>query len=218
MGFFSRLFGSSKPETRPAPAVCDVCTTRVEPGVGYLLTTTQVTTADAYWDIALSGPTFRQHDPKGERLADFVSRMAGYSDPWLLCEKCIENFEVDREVARHHRAQNTTPEGCGRAEAWEAALAAGRSWSRMFDAWPESIRIRNEAPPADGTMCDFCRRRTYADEKVAIMSEAMLSKFEDMKTLKRRGHHSRTNNETGAPAWLACSLCTQQALKTSQRT
>jgi hypothetical protein len=118
-------------------------------------------------------------------------------------------FQFDREVARQFNGQGTNPPGNGPANAGEAAIAAAYAWSKTYDAWPNSIQLRESEPPGDGLVCDFCRRRVYPDEELALLKQSGLEMYESKGGLRRRGGPSK--QMVGESFWVACLVCTRRA-------
>jgi hypothetical protein len=180
-------------------------------GEGYGLTTTQVTTTEAYWDYLFTHQLSNLYKlgPDGGLLAAVVAGQAGQSSVWLVCESCANLFQFDRGLAHEYNREGPNPPGSGPAVVGDAALAAGYAWSKMYDAWPRSILVRECEPPTDGAICDFCRRRLYPKEQFALFKQSALEAYESKNALRRRaGPSSQFADE---PAWMACSLCIARA-------
>ncbi|MCH7727189.1 MAG: hypothetical protein IH991_12025 [Planctomycetes bacterium] len=96
----------------PGAEVCDVCGIGVFESAGYLLTTRQVVSTPAYWRSY-----YRQHEARF-RQADVMSYtefcnageirqacckgIAAQTTPWMVCERCIGMFKVDRSKTRDY--------------------------------------------------------------------------------------------------------------------
>jgi hypothetical protein len=126
--------------------VCDICNKNIAWEDGYVLTTRQVATSEAYWEATLNGPWSYTHgiDPNGGTLALLAQQQAGQSDGWLTCEDCSRLFTFDRAAAKAYAEQHTTnPPGSGPASVQEVALAAANVWERLYGSWPSSIQRKS---------------------------------------------------------------------------
>jgi hypothetical protein len=217
MRILNKLFGGGSRETTKPPGapgrspVCDVCSRNMQWGEGYGLTTTQVTTTEAYWDYLFAHQLSNLYKlgPDGDLLAAVVAGQAGQSSVWLVCESCANLFHFDPKLAREYNHEGPTPPGTGPAVAGDVALAAGYAWSKNYDAWPCSILVRESEPPIDGEVCDFCRRRLYPKEGFALFKQKALEAYESKNALRRRAGPSRKFADE--PVWMACSLCIRRA-------
>ncbi len=95
--------------------VCDICTQKVLRPNGHLLTTREVIGTPAYWQH------YHQHhrsELAGMGVSSFgdfcrnalvrttcAEAMAGQSTPWMVCERCIQMFTVDRDQALTYARQ-----------------------------------------------------------------------------------------------------------------
>jgi hypothetical protein len=131
MGILGKIF-----KKEPDPE-CDVCSNILEDFKdGYVLTTTQVTTSETYWEFAFThqwSPADRLY-PEGKGLLSLVMQQAGHETGWLVCEDCIQLFNVDRKVAKdyakrawRHRKDPNWPPGGGPADPVLVALAAAKA-------------------------------------------------------------------------------------------
>jgi len=123
--------------------VCDVCNNGMNWEDGYVLTTRQVPTSEAYWEHTLKGAWSSTHsmDPDGDTLAMLVQQQAGQSSGWLVCEGCSGLFSFDKAQAKGYaRAQNGNPPGAGPAPAESVARAAANVWTRLYGSRPSSIQ------------------------------------------------------------------------------
>ena len=129
--------------------VCDMCNKDMRWEDGYVLTTRQVATAEAYWEATLKGAWSATHamDPDGDTLAMLVQQQAGQSSGWLVCESCSSPFAFDKQQAKAHaRAQNGNPPGAGPAPVEAVAQAAATVWKRLYGSWPASIQFGGSPP------------------------------------------------------------------------
>ena len=146
---------SKKPSRRGR---CDVCDKEMNFEDGYILTTTQVTTSEAYWEFAFTHQWSYIHsfDPEGNTIAMLVRQQGGQRTGWLLCESCIRLFNVDRNAAKEYTrsALNLAdpgkyiPPGGGPANIQAVALAAAKAWKKLYGKPPQSIKILGEELPA----------------------------------------------------------------------
>lgn len=132
-------------------AVCDICGKNINWEDGYILTTGQVTTSEAYWQHTLN--KLAVMDTNGDTLAASVKQIAGQSSGWLTCEACSALFIFDRSVAKKYAAQKQgNPPEAGPTNAESAALIAAKVWKKLFGKWPSSIRMENHSlPPQHNT-------------------------------------------------------------------
>jgi hypothetical protein len=197
--------------------VCDVCGCGMNWGQGYGLTTSQVATSEAYWEFVLTHQWSDHHneDPHGDALSNLAVNQARMDTAWLVCDRCAELFEFDHNIACKFNREGAVPPGNGPTDAWEVGLAAAYVWSKIYHAWPSSIRLRQEPPPASGSVCDFCRRRVYGDEKIGLLKEAAVEVLERVGQLKRRGDPSKLL--AGESFWVCCSLCASRANRLDSR-
>jgi len=96
-------------------SVCDICTQKVFRPNGYLLTTREVVGTAAYWqhycehhksELAGMGvsslPEFRRNPLVRASCGEALARQ---STPWMVCDRCIQMFTVDREQAQSYARQ-----------------------------------------------------------------------------------------------------------------
>lgn len=134
--------------------VCDICNQEVRAGTGYALTTKQVVTNPKYWEYAFGHQWAylgEMHEFLGEKmegveaLAGTVSTQASNRTPWLVCDKCIDIFQVDRTRAQElakklWSAPNATRTGwkqdTGDAPFDKSLEAAAEAWIKIFRKSP----------------------------------------------------------------------------------
>ena len=102
------------PPPKPQQAQCDICSATVTVPDGYQLTTTQVVRSPRFWRdyyqrhreefAAMGMPSYDAllRSPARTMVAEQIAHDA---TPWLVCEKCIHRFDVDREQARAYARQ-----------------------------------------------------------------------------------------------------------------
>lgn len=122
---------------------CDVCSKEIQPGDGYMLSTTQVVANPRYWEFYFRQVYPQQVDvigQKGERLRAFVFQMAADNTGWGLCDSCVRMFSVNRRKARkYYVIWNVTrllPSDFGTADSHRALKAAQKGWKRVFGTKP----------------------------------------------------------------------------------
>ena len=121
--------------------LCDVCGKEMNWKDGYVLTTKQVPTSEAYWEHVKEAM-----DPSADMLAILVQQQAGQSSGWLVCEGSSSLFSFDRAQAKSYaRAQNESPPGAGPAPTESVARAAANVWKRLYGSWPSSIQTAGAA-------------------------------------------------------------------------
>ncbi|MBI3633508.1 MAG: hypothetical protein HY226_04420 [Candidatus Vogelbacteria bacterium] len=91
---------------------CDVCSTSVPIGSGYILTTYQVVTQKEYWAFYLrryaeaAGAKNLSLSEAEALLPILVPQQCAQETGWLVCDRCISMFKnVDRDVARGYLRQ-----------------------------------------------------------------------------------------------------------------
>jgi hypothetical protein len=142
MRIFGRLLG--KPEESANPLVCDVCNATVKRADGYVLSTSQVAAAEAYWEYAFTHQWSytQQIDPEGGTVGILVQQQAAQNSGWLLCETCAKLFTFDKAQARElAKRKSSSPPGRGPASVQHVALAAGNAWKKLYGKWPSSIEV-----------------------------------------------------------------------------
>lgn len=126
-------------ERSEAP-VCDVCNKKMNWEDGYVLSTNQVVTTEAYWEFAFTHQWAYYHDldPDGVSLALIVQNQANQSTGWLVCEKCSKLFDFDRELAKKHaKMHSTAPPGSGPANSQLVASVAAKVWKKLYGEYPK---------------------------------------------------------------------------------
>jgi len=130
----------SKSESPESP-VCDVCNKKMNWEDGYVLSTNQVATAEAYWEFVFTHRWAIYHEgpsDTGALIALLVHQQAGQSTGWLVCEKCSTLFDFDREVGKKHaQMHSTAPPGGGPANPQLVASAAVNVWKKLYGEYPK---------------------------------------------------------------------------------
>jgi|GEM_PF-4656033 len=191
--------------------VCDICDRKMKLGRGYILTTKQMLSIEAYWKHLLShqGAIYHEEDPDGYILAAVLKKMAASPTNWLICNACSVLFELDGlDVHKFDQTGKSLPPG-GPANHQDFAVIAAYAWSSLYDAWPAGVQLHPNPPPLDSSVCDFCRRRLYPEEEIQLLEESVLKTYEGRGILKRRGGHSKEIE--GNLFWIACPWCIERA-------
>lgn len=98
---------------------CDVCDRYSDWNNGYALTTRQVACSHAYWEYILGNLHKRKilaiSDPQDrlEFAMQFVARLIGNPNGWLVCENCRSMFSFDSGTARQYARRQQNPPGSG---------------------------------------------------------------------------------------------------------
>jgi len=95
--------------------VCDICSQKVFRPNGYLLTTREVVGTPTYWqhycqhhrsELAGMGvSSFDDFCRNSVVRSSCAEALARQSTPWIVCERCIQMFTVDRDQARSYGKQ-----------------------------------------------------------------------------------------------------------------
>jgi len=118
--------------------ICDVCNSEVMTRQGSLMTTQQVVSSYRYWEYTLKHQWayFEDIDTDGGALFLAVKQQVDQKSPWLICDKCMSIFDVDRVQAlswcEKWWASNKTwaPPGSGPGSMEDALSAASEGWAR----------------------------------------------------------------------------------------
>ncbi len=95
----------------PQTLKCDICGNDIYSPIGYCLTTTQVVSSPGQWklyykkhqkEMAFQGIESYENFCKMQRTFRTIFIVASISTPWLVCEICINLFDVDMKVARDY--------------------------------------------------------------------------------------------------------------------
>jgi len=153
--YFQDMADSTSQSSIPGPK-CDICSKEVEKDTGYLLSTSEVTGEKKYWEfVFLIYPEQVQAiGVDGKKLISFVIERSGDPGSWLVCEKCIPLFSVDKLNARKMYQEQQKVNGSlasrqfGPAE-WEKSLtAASEGWKSVFNNKPKPDRDDPSVPLA----------------------------------------------------------------------
>ena len=104
MAFLSSIF-KKKPKKKAAQ--CSICKSHMEFDEGFALTTSQVIASKKYWDHKMVEPEtmsyttahFKNKDENATNMRKIIFEKTAEKDhTWLVCETCINHFEVDRQA------------------------------------------------------------------------------------------------------------------------
>lgn len=130
-------FTEPSPPPKPQQAQCDICSATVTAPDGYQLTTTQVVRSPRFWrdyyqrhqeEFAAMGISSYEALLRSPARTTVAGQIARDATPWLVCEKCIHHFDVDREQARAYARQwwgsgrTFSPPGTGPASLSEVKM------------------------------------------------------------------------------------------------
>jgi len=95
------------PSQTRATAKCDICSQQITEPSGFCLSTREVVLTVNYWKDGFSRHRSQYSAVTNQTQVDSVlnatvSRQAGQSTGWLVCDKCIGLFNVDREKTRQY--------------------------------------------------------------------------------------------------------------------
>jgi hypothetical protein len=108
------LTGASEPFHHPGDE-SDVCSRGVETGTAYILRTAEIVSAPRYWEQNFKTLQELGQEVTGGTVLQLVNQLSAMSSPWIVCDRCIELFEVDRATARERAStywsKGKTPAG-----------------------------------------------------------------------------------------------------------
>ncbi len=190
--------------------VCDICSKNINWSDGYVLSTSQVATSEAYWEFAFTHQWSYTHsmDPDGDTVAMLTQQQAGQSSGWLICESCSKLFSFDRQIAREHaKRRSSNPPGSGPASVQKVALAAANVWNKLYGKWPSSVKKpkaseeKKPAPKEKAPVAKLARKKAPAkasakkpEEKKKTEASSMANYAYDEKV--------RFGDVTTVTAWL----------------
>lgn len=132
-------------------SVCDICNMPTQWADGFVLTTTEVTTAKNYWLMLFNNPAFSGtvHSPGGEGwLQIMVDHAGNQTQGWMICANCAAKLDFDRESAKNYAlAHNANPPGSGPANGTKVAYAAASAWEQVTGYWPQTVYYRQSTRP-----------------------------------------------------------------------
>ena len=126
----------------PQTLTCDVCGVDVRLPDGYCLTTTQIVSAPGQWrqyytmhkeEMASLGMESYEEFCRQQPIFQTIFMIAANATPWMVCESCIEMFDVDKTVAHEYVKKWYESDGSfvlpsGAAPHSAIDMGDGRSW------------------------------------------------------------------------------------------
>jgi hypothetical protein len=207
---------------------CDVCNIDMKAIEGYVLTTSQVATSEAYWTHQIE--TLRRVFPRALGATELERQLPGriqfvtfQTGAWLICEECSELFVFDRAIARPSPSP-AAPDGDIRQARSEkldqtdldrCTVTAARAWERVFGQWPTAAVERPDwAVPTDS--CDLCGKDLYSMDAVAFLSK------EEVKNSLRQGFIDNgpvrpPRSRDGRSGWFLCMSCVARSVARRSR-
>lgn len=125
MAFSLNIFKKKKkPGTQ-----CGICKSRMEFDEGSILTSSQIVTSNSFWDKLMVEPEtlsytkahFESQDATATKMRQMIFNKYSEKDkPWVVCDSCVEMFDVDDEVKNHAKMwwesdKTFRPPSCGKA-------------------------------------------------------------------------------------------------------
>jgi hypothetical protein len=172
-------------------AVCDICNKELANLEGFLLTTEQVVTTPAYWQKTFSGPMggllAAAAGSEQAFKAQIANQMASQRSPWMICERCIDLFSIDRQKAKdyaqrwYQSAGVFAPPGSGAVPLSKVNMGDGKAY--IQGGSPEAERLaaglKSASTPPKQSSCfiataafspsaeEVVHLRRYRDQKLA---------------------------------------------------
>lgn len=128
----------SDSSTSSSTGVCDICQSAIPKSSGFLLTTRQVVSAHSFWlDYyerhssefkEMNVNSYHEFTKNASLRGTSVWLMCGQQNPWLICETCIDIFDVNKSKAKEHAlswwrsGKSLSPEDSGAVPTKIAAL------------------------------------------------------------------------------------------------
>ncbi len=190
---------------------CDICLEPVPKGMGYALTTTQVVTEPGYWEYAFNhqwaymGNWGKSQSIAGETiktaevLEQIVDQMSRNNTPWLVCDSCIEIFNVDKDLALAQAKRFTAemPDGweqiTGSADYEQTLAVAQKAYSSVFG------RSRKRKPKKN--------TESKSEQILDIEADSLAEARTQLKSQIPEGLRLRTQKiiSNGKPATIVCN-------------
>ncbi len=126
MAFSLNIFKKKK---KPGTS-CGICKAHMEYGEGSILTSSQIVKSNAFWDKLMVEPEtlsytkahFESQDAMATKMRQMIFNKYSQKDqPWIVCDSCIEMFEVENAEVKQHAQQwwlserKFRPPSCGKA-------------------------------------------------------------------------------------------------------
>jgi hypothetical protein len=214
---FGRRFG---PSTRRGPdrrveGFCDSCGDVLHVPTAYYLVTSDVVRSESYWlsafDKQKSGTSYLSGSQQASLFGTRLRLMAGQGSPWSICESCSDLFVFDRDVARSHAEQNSTPPHSGPVEMDECVVYAAAAWERVFGYWPAGV-----APPTIVGSCGLCRKNVYLGEVSTFVPAAQMERLRQDRIVDREPV-SAPQPDGDDMGWTVCLPCVARQLGRQHR-
>jgi hypothetical protein len=172
--------GSGRRASRSASAagLCDVCNVDFDPATGFILTNREVAVSELYWEYqfnvvrAVSEELGLHADQALANFNELVEQRAADRTAWAVCEDCGGYFVFDRETARDHAVNGTTPGGGGRLPVADFIRYAALGYQRAFGHWPKNVD-----PRLPTGVCGFRRKDIYGPELSAGVTADALQRM-----------------------------------------
>ncbi len=109
---------------------CGICKSRMEYEEGSVLTSSQIVKSNAFWDKLMVEPEtlsytkahFESQDAMATKMRQMIfNKYSEKDNPWIVCDSCIEMFEVENAEVKGHAQQwwqserKFRPPSCGKA-------------------------------------------------------------------------------------------------------
>jgi hypothetical protein len=106
MTFFEKILGKNKkPVLKPR---CPITKESIDPGFGYLLTTSEIISSKKYWDMVMTEPetmsytvSHFKNQESGTYMRNLIfEKYSSIDKPWMISDSCVHLFEIDKSKAR----------------------------------------------------------------------------------------------------------------------
>lgn len=126
----------------PTTLICDICGEDVKLPNGHCLTSAQVVSSPTQWKfyykrhktkIALQGINTYEAFCEAQSFLQTIFLIASNPEPWMVCEDCINMFDVDKVATHNYVVKWYESDGkyilpCGAADKSFIDMGDGRSW------------------------------------------------------------------------------------------
>jgi hypothetical protein len=76
--------------------VCDCCLTSLQEPNGYLLRTYEILKSASYWKFLFNTNEYGVDQTGLDKRVESFKVVASFTSPWVICDECIDKFDVDR--------------------------------------------------------------------------------------------------------------------------
>ncbi|MDN5200505.1 hypothetical protein QQ008_04010 [Fulvivirgaceae bacterium BMA10] len=98
---------------------------------GHVLTSSQIVVSKKFWDklmvepetLAYTKAHFESQDKTATKMRHLIfEKHSKREKPWIICDTCLELFDVDKEQTKQHASEwwssegSFTPPSCGKAD------------------------------------------------------------------------------------------------------